>query len=295
MTLRPFYGQGGPLSTGDYYAYVKRQADIELQKNIRAGQLCCVCNARQMGKTSMLNYARDSFQNEPYKFAFTNLTKIGDVSKDESYKWYEGFIRDINLELSFLSKDELSKFIAEFQGIPSIALLNEYLRTVCDYYSENIVIGIDEIDRVIDSAFDCKPLFEYINNTHFDSLSFVLIGVATPFELGDKTFNKSVFIDLSAIQSEEACSVLSKGFKGLVIDPEAVVKQVLLWTGGQPFLTQKACDFIQTKAKRDPNFIRMPLQELLLAVDAVIKHRIIDEGFEGELEIHLKSIEFLIF
>jgi hypothetical protein len=75
------------------------------------------------------------------------------------------------------------------------------------------------------------------------------LGVALPSDLiADKNrtpFNIGRAIALSGFRLEEA-QPLAQGLVGKVSNPEKVLAEVLAWTGGQPFLTQKLCQLILT-------------------------------------------------
>jgi hypothetical protein len=46
---------------------------------------------------------------------------------------------------------------------------------------------------------------------------------------------------------------LAQGLVGKTSDPEALLREVLNWTGGQPFLTQKLCKLIQESGEFSNN------------------------------------------
>lgn len=85
-------------------------------------------------------------------------------------------------------------------------------------------------------------------------LTFVLLGVTAPSQLiQDKKqtpFNIGQPIELSGFQLHEAQPLLT-GLSAKASNPQAVLKAVLDWTNGQPFLTQKLCKIIL-------NFIEKP-------------------------------------
>ncbi len=142
--------------------------------------------------------------------------------------------------------------------------------------SQNIVIFIDEIDSLIKIDFK-DDFFAFIRacynhhrveNPEYNRLTFCLLGVATPSDLiADKQrtpFNIGRAIDLTGFELEEAKLSLTQGLAQKVDNPEKVLKGVLDWTGGQPFLTQKLCKLVTERAKsRKPN-IRQLVQKYVI-------------------------------
>nr|WP_258169468.1 AAA-like domain-containing protein [Nostoc sp. 'Peltigera membranacea cyanobiont' N6] len=76
----------------------------------------------------------------------------------------------------------------------------------------------------------------------------MLLGVATPSDLiqnkNRTPFNIGKGIELTGFEFAEALPLI-KGFSGQASNPEAVLKEILGWTGGQPFLTQKVINQIK--------------------------------------------------
>ncbi|PMB46335.1 hypothetical protein CEN39_26055, partial [Fischerella thermalis CCMEE 5201] len=121
--------------------------------------------------------------------------------------------------------------------------------------SQQIVIFVDEIDSVLSLGFPIEDFFAVIRNCYnqradqpvYNRLTFVLIGVATPSDLiADKKrtpFNIGRAIELQGFRLEEVDS-LTQGLVGKVTNPQAVMGEILAWSGGQPFLTQKLCQLV---------------------------------------------------
>ncbi|MHC5729473.1 MAG: AAA-like domain-containing protein, partial [Nostoc sp.] len=82
----------------------------------------------------------------------------------------------------------------------------------------------------------------------YERLTFCLLGVATPGDLiqeRERTpFNIGSSIELTGFSFAEAKNALITGLVDKVEHPEAVLQDVLNWTAGQPFLTQKLCSLI---------------------------------------------------
>lgn len=151
----------------------------------------------------------------------------------------------------------LGKFIEVF-------LLNEYP-------NQKFIIVIDEIDYILKLKLKLKQntvdnpstddFFAFIRSCYnqrtskqaYQRLTFALIGVATPYDLianPDCTpFNIGQEIKLYGFRQAEV-KPLETGLRAYVDQPEVVLKEVLYWTGGQPFLTQKLCNLILKAAKR---------------------------------------------
>ncbi|NER99300.1 MAG: CHAT domain-containing protein, partial [Symploca sp. SIO1B1] len=81
----------------------------------------------------------------------------------------------------------------------------------------------------------------------YQRLGFCLIGVATPSDfIQDKNrtpFNIGRAIELSGFKLQEA-QPLAQGFAACTDNTKKVLQEVLFWTGGQPFLTQKLCHLV---------------------------------------------------
>ena len=90
-------------------------------------------------------------------------------------------------------------------------------------------------------------------------------------------FNISRSIELTGLTFEEAKDALTPGLK--VENPEDILQQVLMWTGGQPFLTQKLCSLIVQKAQNErPN------------VGDVVRQYIIQDWEAFDEPEHLRTI-----
>jgi WD40 repeat protein len=219
-------------------------------------QFCYVLNSRQMGKSSLRVRAMRRLQAVGTVCACIDLTGIGkeDVTPE---KWYAGMINSLVSSCQLGNKINWRNWWRERRDLLSplqrFSLFIE--EVVLVEIEQNIVIFIDEIDRVLSMNFSADEFFALIRwfyNRRVDNplcrrLTFALLGVATPSDLiADKTqtpFNIGKAINLGGFQIEEVQPLID-GWQGLVPNPESTIAQILDWTGGQPFLTQKLCKLV---------------------------------------------------
>jgi WD40 repeat protein len=249
------YKVGGSL-TEDAPSYVVRQADSDLYNELKSGNFCYIFNSRQMGKTSLQVRTIKRLQAEG--IACTTIDISGRGSKDiNPEQWYAGIVYTLVANFEIANPSEFIrtwwKENCELSPIQRLDIFIE--KFVLEKSQSKIVIFIDEIDSILSLKFEGDDFFAWIRscyekrnlNSEFNRITFALLGVATPSDLiADKIrtpFNIGRAIQLNGFQSSEI-SPLASGLKGKIENPQAVLKEVLAWTGGQPFLTQKICDLL---------------------------------------------------
>jgi len=243
-----FYITGGTLRH-DAPSYVERQADKDLLDGLLKGEFCYVLTSRQMGKSSLMVRTAQKLRAQGINVVALDLTAIGQNLTPE--QWYDGLIVSMGRQLRL--EDELEALWMKNTQLSPVQRLMLAIRDVALIRRPGpLVVFVDEIDIVVSLPFASDEFFAAIRECYnrraeepeLGRLRFCLLGVATPSDLIRDArltpFNIGQRIELSDFTNEEAAP-LEQGLNADGRQGQKLLRRVLYWTSGHPYLTQRLC------------------------------------------------------
>lgn len=263
---------GGRLAK-DSPSYVERIADSELETALKERVFCYVLNSRQMGKSSLGVRVMSRLQAEGKICVFIDLNSK-ETKKIAVEQWCAGIVLDIvdGCQLEF----DWRKWWREHRDLlPPMQRLSLFVKEVLlTKVKSDIVIFIDEIDQLLNYNFSddffaliCSCYQKRQFNPDYVHLTFALFGVAAPRNLIEDTtcspFSLGKRIHLQGFTLEEA-KPLIRGFADRVERPKETLAEIIAWTAGQPFLTQKICQLVaEIDSTKKPNIANIIEKHLI--------------------------------
>jgi len=301
--MNNYHYQVGGCLTNNASCYATRQADRELYQVLTRGQFCYVLNSRQMGKSSLRVQTMHRLQREGANCAAIDMTRIGSNNLTPQ-QWYKGIIFELLRCFNLLGQINFKSWWQEKEHLSNTQRLIHFIEEIIlvKVKAAKIFIFIDEIDSVLGLDFPVDDFFALIRycynqraeNSDYQRLAFALFGVATPSDLiqdRDRTpFNIGQAVELKGFQAKEV-QPLVEGLATTVNHPQAVMHEILAWTSGQPFLTQKLCDLVRkSSAEAINNVINIPSGTEAFWLERLVQQKIITNWSAQDEPEHLRTI-----
>jgi WD40 repeat protein len=249
-----------------------------------------------MGKSSLWVQTMHRLQAEGICCGVIDLTAIG-TQEVTPEQWYASVVG--SLGSSFQLEFNLRAWWRDRTHLSLVSRLSEFIETILLLeIQQNVVIFIDEIDSLLSLDFPIDDFFALIRafynkraqKSTYKRVTFALLGVATPPDLiADKNrtpFNIGRAIELRGFALHEA-RPLMPGLKEIASQPEALLAEILYWTSGQPFLTQKLCQLTLMATNR---VSAIPAGDEARWVEQLVLERIIDNWEASDEPEHLRTI-----
>ncbi|MCB8749556.1 AAA-like domain-containing protein [Planktothrix agardhii] len=260
----------------DVETYVFRDADEQLYQQLIAGNICNIFNSRKMGKSSLAVRTTKRLREEA-KYLCVTLDISGDGSElDSRDQWYDGMLDTLTSELDL--DIDLYSWLDIHARLSKPKQFRKFIETVIfPQTTQNIVIFLDEIDSILSfklptgEKLPTDDFFAFIRSLYnlraskpeYERLNFCLLGVVTASDLIEDSrrtpFNVGEAIELKGFTYQQAAPVLQRGLEAKFQEKsEQVLRDILSWTDGQPFLTQKLCKLaLENADATEPNIAEL--------------------------------------
>ncbi len=292
------YQVGGSLHKAAS-CYVERQADKTLYQASQRGEFCYVFTARQMGKSSLLVRTRNRLEAVGFRCANLDMTSIGSENISPS-QWYLSIIGDLWRGFDLFETVNLKHWLQSVENLSPLKQLDRLFSDLIlkQFKQDKIIIFVDEIDNILSLPFSVDDFFAFIRfcynqrteDPSYQRLTFVLFGVTTPSDLiQDKNrtpFNLGTAIELQGFTFAEA-QILQEGLPIEGANSQALLKHILHWTNGQPFLTQKLCRLVSQSCLEE----RKKLKSEGSWIRKIVQQKIINQWQSRDEPEHLRTIQ----
>jgi WD40 repeat protein/subtilisin-like proprotein convertase family protein len=258
---------------------VQREADRRLDEALRAKRLCCVLGARATGKSSLLLRAARVLRAAGTLVAAVDLRRVAERGENESDDvWLRRIAERVAAQL------ELGVDVGSWWGERNVVgenrLVEFFWEVVLTNTTAPVVVLFDEVDAALELPF-AADFLDAIGSCYerrsresdFGRLGVALAGCTSLRALAAASpgtqFAEAELIEPEDFGAEQAYR-LAVAFGGEQELAQALMDRICVWTGGQPYLTQRVARGAARKGGRLEDVERV-VREQLLTPDAADK------------------------
>ncbi|HMD50750.1 MAG TPA: AAA-like domain-containing protein, partial [Bryobacteraceae bacterium] len=246
-----FYVAGGAVPR-DAPCYVMRDADLDLHAALVRGEFCYVLTPRQTGKSSLMTRMIARLREEGAQALQVDLESLGvNLSVEQ---WYFEILDRVGLQLEL--RDQLEAYWYAHSSLGPLQRWIDTIREVVLARTQSpVFLFFDSIEAAGRLSFPTDEFFAAIRGVYaerahspaLNRLNFCLLGAANATELvgdaGSSPFPGGHRVELTDFTEQEA-QVLLPGLGRAGSHALPLLKRILYWTGGHPYLTQRLCQAV---------------------------------------------------
>jgi WD40 repeat protein len=250
---------GGTVGFGELY--IERTQDRQVYERLAAGEFCNILTSRQMGKSSLMVRVSRRLQQEK-RARISNIDMAGDLGTPrDADAWYVGILDKVALDLG-VDEDVETWWTEKGRGTANQRLLQFFREVVKAETDRPVYVFLDEVDATLKLDYR-DDLFTAIRTVYnqrstvaeYRGLTFCLVGVFSPDELvkDRRTTPYNIAHTVELRDFDPTLDDLKPLYAAMTTDDvpgELLVRAVLAWTGGQPFLTVAMCAMARTRGVR---------------------------------------------
>lgn len=267
-------------SDGDRFVAISESTEC-YQAVLQPGSLIRIKAPSKMGKTTLLNKIIDYAAEQEYQTIKINLLQIESdrfSSLDRFLRWFCVHINDaLKLELN------LERYWSQDRGC--VQSCTRYLEQVLEDLPQPLVLGLDEVDRLLNYPDLSQDFFYLLRSWHeeanndelWEKLRLIVVYSTEDFgnlDINQSPFNVGIPIQLKSFDRQQIQELAEK-YRIDITNQE--IKKLLAMLGGHPYLIDLAISYLAKTPQLD--------------VDQLLQQSVADTGiFSSYLRQHLVSL-----
>ncbi len=305
--VRKQYHLGAAVPNDDRFVYVERPYEDEIYDVLLGGQDVVITSSRGMGKSTIARSVQRRLRANGHATAWIDL--VGDIGEErDPRRWLATLLSVMSRQIG-VNEDHAKGWLETRDDQTLASCLRDYiLEVVLPHVHAPLDVFLDEIDFVQVLERFTDDLFHVAKSIRNSmaamptgvQITFTWIGVGQPHDLRDSketSFNVGRPVHIGDFSADEA--TIDELAAGVDVEtPEArnIVREILSWSGGQPYLSIYLChlchlkrvasaadvekvieDFIAEQRRGPPETIQHFLfPEEMVVRNASVGHRILD-------------------